>query len=482
MFKDDSYMLHTDLYQINMAKTYFDKDIHNKRAVFEAYFRTMPFKNGYAVFAGLERIIDYIKNLRFSKSDIEYLETLGYDEAFINYLKEFRFTGTIRAFKEGDVCFNNEPILQVDAPLAECQLIETAILNIINFQTLIATKASRIRELVPDDQLMEFGTRRAQEFDAAIWGARAAVIGGFDGTSNVRAAKKFGIKPTGTHAHALVQTFGDDYSAFKAYADTHKDCVFLVDTFDTLKSGVPTAIRVAKEYGDKINFIGIRLDSGDIAYLSKKARKMLDDAGFKDAKIVVSNDLDEYTIQSLLTQGTKVDSYGIGTKLITAYDQPALGAVYKLSAIEDENGQLVDRMKISGNVEKLTTPGKKEVYRIINNETKKSEGDYITRVGEEIDYSEPLFMFDPVHTVKRKYVKNFTAVKKLHDIFVNGQLVYESPSIEEMSQLREAALDELWEENRRLLNPQIYPVDLSLQLWEDKKSLIESIAERDINA
>lgn len=237
MFKDDSYMLHTDLYQINMAKTYFDKDIHNKRAVFEAYFRTMPFKNGYAVFAGLERIIDYIKNLRFSKTDIEYLETLGYDEAFIDYLKEFRFTGTIRAFKEGDVCFNNEPILQVDAPLAECQLIETSILNIINFQTLIATKASRIRELVPDDQLMEFGTRRAQEFDAAIWGARAAIIGGFDGTSNVRAAKKFGIKPTGTHAHALVQTFGDDYSAFKAYADTHKDCVFLVDTFDTLKIG-----------------------------------------------------------------------------------------------------------------------------------------------------------------------------------------------------------------------------------------------------
>lgn len=481
MFKDDSYMLHTDLYQINMVKTYFDKGIHNRRAVFEAYFRLMPFENGYAVFAGLERIIDYIENLRFTDSDIEYLKTLDYEDEFLEYLKNFHFTGTIRAFREGDICFNNEPLIQIDAPLAECQLIETAILNIINFQTLIATKASRIRELVPNDQLMEFGTRRAQEYDAAIWGARAAVIGGFDGTSNVRAAKKFGLTPTGTHAHALVQTFGDDYSAFKAYADTHKNCVFLVDTFDTLKSGVPNAIKVAKEYGDKINFVGIRLDSGDIAYLSKKARKMLDAAGFTDVKIVVSNDLDEYTIQSLLTQGAKVDSYGIGTKLITAYDQPALGAVYKLCAIENEDGHLVDRMKISSNVEKLTNPGKKEVYRIINNDTKKSEGDYITRVGKEIDHSSPLFMFDPVYPVKRKYVKNFTAVKKLYDIFIDGKLVYESPSIEEMNQLRIAGLNELWEENRRLLNPQIYPVDLSLQLWEDRQSLIEEIAERDID-
>lgn len=478
-FEDNSFMLHTDLYQINMVKTYYLKNMHNTRTVFEAYFRTMPFTNGYAIFAGLERIIDYVKELRFTDSDIEYLKTLGYEDEFLSYLKEFRFTGSIRAMHEGEVVFNNEPLVQVDTTLAEAQLMETAILNIINYQTLIATKASRLRELVPNDQLMEFGTRRAHEFDAAIWGARAAVIGGFDGTSNVRAAKKFGLTPSGTHAHAMVQAFGDDYSAFKAYAETHKDCVFLVDTFDIVKSGIPNAIKVADEMGDKINFIGIRIDSGDIAYYSKVARKMLDEAGYKNAKVIVSNDLDEMTILSLKSQGAKIDGWGIGTKLITAYDQPALGAVYKLSAIEVD-GELVDRMKISGNIEKMTTPGKKEVYRIINNETGKSEGDYITRVGEEIDTSKELFMFDPVHTVKRKYVKNFTPVKKLNDIFVDGELVYETRTIEEIKQVRIDRLEELWEENRRLVNPQIYPVDLSLKLWTDRQEMIEELAERDV--
>ncbi|CAD2073999.1 nicotinate phosphoribosyltransferase [Phocicoccus pinnipedialis] len=478
-FEDNSFMLHTDLYQINMIKTYYMKNMHNTRAVFEAYFRNMPFTNGYAIFAGLERIIDYVKDLRFTESDLEYLKTLGYEEAFLSYLKGFKFTGTIRAMHEGEVVFNNEPLVQVDTTLAEAQLMETAILNIINYQTLIATKASRLRELVPNDQLMEFGTRRAHEFDAAIWGARAAIIGGFDGTSNVRAAKKFGITPSGTHAHAMVQAFGDDYRAFKAYAETHKECVFLVDTFDTIKSGIPNAIKVADEMGDKINFIGIRLDSGDIAYLSKVARKMLDEAGYPNAKVIVSNDLDEMTILSLKSQGAKVDGWGIGTKLITAYDQPALGAVYKLSAIEVD-GELVDRMKISGNVEKLTTPGKKEVYRIINNETGKSEGDYITRFGEEIDTSKELFMFDPVHTVKRKYVKNFTPVKKLNDIFVDGELVYRKRTIAEIKQVRIDRLEELWEENRRLVKPQIYPVDLSLKLWTDRQKLIEDLSEREI--
>lgn len=476
---DNSFMLHTDLYQINMIKTYYKKNMHNTRAVFEAYFRKIPFTNGYAIFAGLERIIDYVKTLKFTTSDLEYLKSIGYEQDFLNYLKDFKFTGTIRAMNEGEVCFNNEPLLQVDAALAEAQIMETAILNIINYQTLIATKASRIRELVPNDQLMEFGTRRAHEFDAAIWGARAAVIGGFDGTSNVRAAKKFGLKPTGTHAHAMVQAFSDDYSAFKAYAETHEDCVFLVDTFDTLKSGVPSAIKVADEMGDKINFIGIRLDSGDIAYLSKQARKMLDEAGYKDAKIIVSNDLDEVTILSLKSQGAEVNGWGIGTKLITAYDQPALGAVYKLSAIEHE-GKLVDRMKISGNVEKLTTPGKKEVYRIINNKTGKSEGDYITRVDEEIDTSKPLFMFDPVYTMRRKYVKNFTPIKKLTDIFVDGKLIYESKEIEEIKKVREEGLKELWEENRRLVYPQLYPVDLSLKLWTERQELLEELSEREM--
>ncbi|HIW38702.1 MAG TPA: nicotinate phosphoribosyltransferase, partial [Candidatus Jeotgalicoccus stercoravium] len=311
-FEDDSFMLHTDLYQINMTKTYFEKGIHNKKTIFDLYFRQMPFDNGYAVFAGLERMIDYLQNLHFSNSDIAYLETLGYEEEFLAYLKTIRFTGTMRSVLEGDTVFNNEPLVQIEAGLAEAQLIETALLNIVNFQTLIATKASRIRQLVPNDNLMEFGTRRAHEFDAALWGARASIIGGFNGTSNVRAAKLFGIKPSGTHAHAMIQAFGNDYDAFKAYADTHSDCVFLVDTFDTIKSGIPTAIKVAKEYKDKINFVGIRIDSGDIAYLTKQARKMLDEAGFHDAQIIVSNDLDEVTILSLLSQGAKVDGWGIG--------------------------------------------------------------------------------------------------------------------------------------------------------------------------
>ena len=477
-FEDDSFMLHTDLYQINMTKTYFEKGIHNKKTIFDLYFRQMPFDNGYAVFAGLERMIDYLQNLHFSNSDIAYLETLGYEEEFLAYLKTIRFTGTMRSVLEGDTVFNNEPLVQIEAGLAEAQLIETALLNIVNFQTLIATKASRIRQLVPNDNLMEFGTRRAHEFDAALWGARASIIGGFNGTSNVRAAKLFGIKPSGTHAHAMIQAFGNDYDAFKAYADTHSDCVFLVDTFDTIKSGIPTAIKVAKEYKDKINFVGIRIDSGDIAYLTKQARKMLDEAGFHDAQIIVSNDLDEVTILSLLSQGAKVDGWGIGTKLITAFDHPALGAVYKLAAIEGDNGEWLNRIKISGNIEKVTTPGKKKLYRIINKDTGMSEGDYITVYNEEIDTSEPLLMFHPVHTMKKKLVKNFEAVELLHDIFVDGESVYESPSVLEMQKNCEENLNHMWEETKRFLNPQEYPVDLSSKLWNIKNDLVETLSNQ----
>lgn len=477
-YKDDSFMLHTDLYQINMAKTYYEEGIHERKTIFDLYFRKMPFDNGYAIFAGLSHIIDYLKNLHFTESDLDYLKTLGYDDKFLEYLKTVRFTGTLRSVVEGEPVFNNEPLVQVEATLAEAQLIETALLNIVNFQTLIATKASRIRQLVPNDGLMEFGTRRAHEFDAALWGARAAVIGGFDGTSNVRAAKLFGVKPSGTHAHAMVQAYGNDYDAFKAYANTHKDCVFLVDTFDTLKSGIPTAIKIAKEFGDKINFTGIRIDSGDIAYLTKKARQMLDDAGFHNVKIVVSNDLDEVTILSLLSQGAKVDSWGIGTKLITAYDHPALGAVYKLSAIEDRNGELQNRMKISGNVEKVTTPGKKKVYRIINKETGMSEGDYITLHDEVIDTDKPLLMFHPVHTMKRKNIQSFEAVDLLQDIFVDGKLIYESPSVDEIKTYSNQSLGKIWEESRRFLNPQEYPVDLSSKLWTVKNDLIEELSNR----
>lgn len=477
-YEDDSLMLHTDLYQINMGETYWNDGIHERTAIFDLYFRSMPFNSGYAIFSGLERIVQFIEHFKFTETDIEYLREVGYQDDYLDYLKSLRFTGNIRAMKEGELCFNNEPLIRVEAPLIQAQLIETALLNIVNFQTLIATKASRIKQVVRDEIVMEFGTRRAQEMDAAIWGARAAMIGGFDSTSNVRAGKLFGIPISGTHAHSMVQTYDDEYTAFKKYAERHKNCVFLVDTFHTLKSGVPNAIKVAKELGDKINFIGIRLDSGDIAYLSKEARRMLDEAGFTDAKIFASNDLDEQTITSLKAQGAKVTAWGVGTKLITAYDQPALGAVYKLVAIEEENGELSDRIKISNNAEKVTTPGKKNVYRIINTKTNKSEGDYITLEDEEPNKEERLKMFHPVHTYKMKYIKHFKAVDLHHDIFKDGKRVYTLPEIREIREFAFNNLDILWEENKRYLNPEEYPVDLSKACWDNKNKKIFDVAER----
>ncbi|MCJ1749860.1 nicotinate phosphoribosyltransferase [Mammaliicoccus sciuri] len=477
-YEDDSLMLHTDLYQINMGETYWNDGIHERTAIFDLYFRSMPFNSGYAIFSGLERIVQFIEHFKFTESDIEYLREVGYQDDYLDYLKSLRFTGNIRAMKEGELCFNNEPLIRVEAPLIQAQLIETALLNIVNFQTLIATKASRIKQVVRDEIVMEFGTRRAQEMDAAIWGARAAMIGGFDSTSNVRAGKLFGIPISGTHAHSMVQTYDDEYTAFKKYAERHKNCVFLVDTFHTLKSGVPNAIKVAKELGDKINFIGIRLDSGDIAYLSKEARRMLDEAGFTEVKIFASNDLDEQTITSLKAQGAKVTAWGVGTKLITAYDQPALGAVYKLVAIEEENGELSDRIKISNNAEKVTTPGKKNVYRIINTKTNKSEGDYITLEDEEPNKEERLKMFHPVHTYKMKYIKHFKAVDLHHDIFKDGKRVYTLPEIKEIREFAFNNLDILWEENKRYLNPEEYPVDLSKACWDNKNKKIFDVAER----
>ncbi|MGX1195359.1 nicotinate phosphoribosyltransferase [Metabacillus sp. SLBN-84] len=475
-YTDDSLMLHTDLYQINMAETYWEDKMHNRRAVFEVFFRKLPFSNGYGVFAGLERIVEYLQHFSFTESDIEYLrDELGYREDYLEYLKGVRFTGNVRSMVEGELVFANEPILRIEAPLAEAQLVETALLNIVNYQTLIATKASRIKHVVGEQSAMEFGTRRAHEMDAAIWGTRAAYIGGFDATSNVRAGKMFGIPVAGTHAHALVQAYRDEYTAFHKYARRHKDCVFLVDTYDTLKSGVPTAIKVAKELGDKINFKGIRLDSGDLAYLSKKARKMLDEAGFTETKIIASNDLDENTIINLKSQGARIDSWGIGTKLITAYDQAALGAVYKLVSIEDENGKMQDTIKISGNPEKVTTPGIKKVYRIINTLNHKSEGDYIALEDENPGSEKRLKMFHPVHTFVSKFVTNFEA-KDLHqDIFKDGKLVYELPELQEIQQYAADNMDVLWDEYKRTMHPEEYPVDLSEACWENKMRNIEEV-------
>ncbi|MGK9185664.1 nicotinate phosphoribosyltransferase [Priestia filamentosa] len=472
---DDSFALHTDLYQINMAEAYWEDNIHAKKAVFELYFRKLPFGNGYAIFAGLERIIDYLQTFQFSENDLNYLTEISYKEDYVNFLRTVRFTGTVRAMKEGEVVFGNEPILRIEAPLIEAQLIETALLNIVNYQTLIATKASRVKQVAGDQPISEFGTRRAHEFDAALWGTRAAYIGGFSSTSNVRAGKRFGLPVSGTHAHSFIQAYGDEYTAFHKYAKCHKNCVFLVDTYDTLKSGVPTAIKVANELSNTINFAGIRLDSGDLAYLSKEARRLLDQAGFVDTKIFASNDLDEYTIMNLKAQGAKIDAWGVGTKAITAFDQPALGAVYKMVSIEDENGKMTDTIKISASPKKVTTPGLKRVYRIINNYTKKSEGDYIALENEQLEKEAKLHMFHPVHTYIGKFVTNFT-VKDLHEVIFNhGALVYECPRVQEIQSYAQQQLDLLWGEYKRSLNPAEYPVNLSRACWDNKMQQVEKV-------
>ena len=477
-YPDDSLALHTDAYELSMMQTYWKQGMGNRRAVFEAFFRKMPFSNGYAVYVGLDHIISYIKNLHFTASDIDYLKSTGqFDNDFLEYLRDFRFTGSLRSFEEGDFVFNHEPILQVDAPMIEAQLVETAILNILNYQIMIATKASRIRSVVGDQSVMEFGTRRAQELDASIWGTRAAYIGGFNATSNVRAGKLFGIPISGTHAHALVQAYMNDYDAFKAYAQTHHDCVFLVDTFDTLKSGVPNAIKVAKEFGDKINFQGVRIDSGDMAYLSKRVRTMLDEAGFPDAKIFASNGLDEKTIQNLKMQGAKIDVWGIGTKLITAYDQPTLGAVYKLVAFENEYGEMVDTIKISNNVGKMSTPGKKQVWRINDRLDGKSEGDYITLADEDPRKLSQINMFNPRFPLQQKDVSDFTARPMLKDNWRDGEFVYTEPSLEEIRDHRIESLAALWDEYKRDLNPEVYPVDLSRRCYDNKMKLIHQVNE-----
>ena len=470
--------LHTDLYQINMGYAYFKDGIHERKSYFDVYFRKIPFGGGYAVFAGLEKVVEYLNSFEFTDSDIEYLAGLGYEDSYLQYLKQMKFTGSIRSVREGEIVFGNEPLIRVEAPLIQAQIIETAILNIVNYQILIATKAARIKHLCPNEPCMEFGTRRAHEFDAAVWGARAAIIGGFDSTSNVKAAKLFGIPCSGTHAHSFVQAYEDEKVAFKKYAAAHKDCYFLVDTYDTLRSGIPTAIEVADELKDKINFLGIRLDSGDIAYLSKEARKMLDAAGYPNAKVVASNDLDEATITHLKQEGARIDAWGIGTKLITAYDNPALGAVYKLACLENENGNMVDRLKVSENPGKLTIPGIKRVYRIINKENGMAAGDYIALESEDVSKEKSIKLFHPTHTYLEKEVENFEA-RDLHvDVFKDGRQVYAIPSVQESAQYFKENKKTLWNEYLRLLNPEFYPVDLSTKCWENRNNILRKVTKK----
>lgn len=441
VYPDDSLTLHTDLYQINMIYTYWQTGIDQQLVVFEAYFRNKPFNNGYVIFAGLEHTITYLKKIKFSASDLDYLRSLNlYTAAFLEYLAQWRFTATLRAPHEGEVMFDHEPLLQVEGPLVDAQLLETALLNIINFQTLIATKSSRIVSAAKGEPLLEFGTRRAQELDAALWGTRAAYIGGFNATSNVRAGKLFNLPVSGTHAHALVQAYKNDYDAFTAYAKTHHNVVFLVDTFDTLKSGVPNAIKVAREFGDKINFQGVRIDSGDMVGLSQTIRQELDKAGFPNAKIYASNDLDEYAITNLKKQNAKIDVWGVGTKLITAFDQPALGAVYKMVSISGDN-----TIKLSDDDEKISTPGKKQIWRT-------DTGDMLTLFDEQ-GVGRPI----------------------LQDIFVHGKQIYQIPTAQAVQRYAKDSLSAIPAPFKRIDSPEKYSVSLSKRLIEAKNTTIQHV-------
>lgn len=469
--------LHTDKYQINMIYAHWMNGTHLRKTVFEAYFRKLPFGNGYAVFAGLERIVDYIRRLRFTEQDLSYLATQeeNYKPEFLDLLRNFEFKGTLLSMAEGALCFPNEPLIRVEGTIMETQLVETALLNFMNFQTLIATKASRVKRVAEHDVLLEYGTRRAQEADAAIWGARAAFISGFDGTSNLLAGERFGIPTKGTHAHSWVQIFDSEQEAFELYAKAMPDQVsLLVDTFDTLKSGMPHAIKTGKMLeaaGKRLN--SIRLDSGDLAYLSIKARKMLDDAGLPYVKIVASNDLDENTIFNLKAQGAKIDVWGVGTQLITAADQPALGGVYKLVERE-KDGRMEPTIKISGNPEKVTSPGKKDVLRIISKGSGKAIADYVCFPHEQqARTAGNLRLFDPVHPYIKKTVKDYEAVAMLQPIFEAGKLVYELPTLEQVRQYHRTQLDLFWPEYLRKLNPEIYRISLSQEAWELKQKMIE---------
>ena len=466
----------TDLYQLTMMSGYLHHGMENHRACFDLFYRRRGDLLTYAVAAGLEQAIEYVQNLRFNEDDIAYLRSLNiFDESFLSYLRNFRFTGDILAVPEGTVVFPDEPILRVTAPVMEAQLLETALLNIINHQTLIATKASRVVQAARGDRVLEFGLRRAQGPDAGIYGARAAIIGGCQSTSNVLTGQLFGVPISGTHAHSWVMSFPDELSAFRAYAEVFpSNCLLLVDTYDTLKSGVPNAIQVFKELREKgYEPTGIRLDSGDLAFLSCEARKMLDNAGFPDAKIVASGDLDEEVIWDLKAQGACIDVWGVGTKMITSMNNPALGGVYKLAA-EEINGEFLPRIKISENPAKVTNPGIKQVYRFYNKETGKALADLIALEDEDYLSGDPVELFDPQNTWKRMTLIDYKVRKLLVPIFKDGEVVYTSPALSDIAAYAATELDSLWDEYKRLSKPHRYKVDLSQKLFDLKHMLLRS--------
>lgn len=468
-----------DLYELTMSNGIFTSEMRDTVTYFDMFFRRVPDDGGYAIMAGLEQLIEYMNNLKFSDDDIKYLESLKlFSPEFIEYLRGFKFTCDVWAMPEGTVIFPHEPIVTVRGPAMQALMLETMLLLTVNHQSLIATKANRIVRAADGRPVMEFGARRAHGYGAAYYGARAAIIGGCTGTSCLLTAKDFGVPASGTMAHSWVQLFSDEYTAFKTYAEKYPDsCMLLVDTYNVLKSGIPNAIKVfddvLKPLGKRP--LGIRIDSGDITYITKRARKMLDDAGYEDCKICISNSLDEYLIRDMIFQGARVDSFGVGERLITASSEAVFGGVYKLSAVE-KNGEIIPKIKISENAAKITLPGVKIPWRLYDRETGKAIADVITLGNEKIASDEPYEIFDPDHTWKRKVVTDFVAKKLQTKIFEKGKQVYTSPSVKEISKYRAEQVGSLWDEVTRFENPHTYYVDLSEDLWELRHNLLNSFS------
>ena len=466
----------TDLYQLTMLNGYFEKNIHEDVVVFDMFFRKNACDGGYTIVCGIDQFVEYINNIQFSDEDLSYLKSLNlFSDKFLQFLKDFKFTGDIYAVEEGTIMFPNEPILTVKAPLYQAQLIETALLTIVNFQSLIATKASRVCFAAAGDPVFEFGLRRAQGPDAGTYGARAAIIGGCKATANVLAGKMFDVPVVGTQAHSWVQKFDTELEAFEAYADIYPDkCLLLVDTYSVLNSGLPNAIKVFKDLKSKgYKPLGIRLDSGDLQYLSNECKKVLDEEGFANVSITASNDLDEHTISTLKSQGSAVNSWGVGTKLITSADSPSLGGVYKLAASYRDD-VLIPKIKLSENPEKINNPGYKKVVRIYDKNSNKAEADLIMLHDESINENEPLTIFHPTYTWKSKTFKNYS-IKELHKpLFINGECKYKRKSVMEIRESVQKELEGLWKEYRRLINPEVYKVDLSKNLWDLKTNMIAS--------
>ena len=465
-----------DFYELTMGNGYFQAGLKDRITYFDVFFREVPDKGGFAICAGLDQLIDYIQDLHFDEEDIEFLRSKGlFSEAFLDYLKDFRFTGDIWAIPEGTPIFPREPVVTVRAPAIQAQLIETFTLLAVNHQSLIATKANRIVRAAHGRTVLEFGSRRAQGTDGAVTGARAAFIGGCKGTACTISDQLYGVPAGGTMAHSWVQMFGSEYEAFKTYCEIYPtNTTLLVDTYNVLKSGVPNAIRAFNEVlrPRGITKCGIRLDSGDIAYLTREARRMLDQAGWTDCQISASNSLDEYIIQDLLRQGAQIDLFGVGERMITARSEPVFGGVYKLAAVEDENGQIIPKIKVSENVDKITIPHFKKTYRIFDRATGKAEADYIAIFDEVVDNTQPLELFDPRATWKRKTFTDFTIRPLQVPVFQGGKLVYERPTLQDIQAYCREQVDALWDEVKRFENPHNYYVDLSQKLWDIKEALL----------